>query len=96
MAKCAICKQAFGRRQIDHKPNCTRPKCYAAATRSALAKVAERAYENAYRAHQKVTAGYRSMEIGDTEWQVSRNALTIARDAHEAFLFGGTDNESHY
>ncbi len=57
---------------------------------------AERAYENAYRAHQTATAKYRSMEIGDAEWQASRNALTTARDAHEAFLFGGTDNECNY
>ena len=56
---------------------------------------AERTYEAAYRAHKITTAKYRAMEIGDAEWQASRNALTIARDAHETFLFGGTDNACH-
>ncbi len=55
---------------------------------------AERNYEAAYRTHQAVTANYRAMTVGDAEFLASVKALKIARDAHEVFLFGGTDNEN--
>ena len=51
---------------------------------------AELNLENAFRAHQTGTAKYRAMEFSDAEWQASRDALTEARDAYEAFLFGGS------
>ena len=36
--KCAICKTAPGRRTVDGKPNCTRPKCYAKAVKDYLTR----------------------------------------------------------
>jgi len=34
MAKCEICKKVEGRRTVNGKPNCTRPKCYTEAVRA--------------------------------------------------------------
>ena len=53
-----------------------------------------RNYEAAYCAHQITTANYRALKIGDAEFLASVEALKIARDAHEVFLFNGTDNEN--
>ena len=50
---------------------------------------AERAYKAAYYTHSVSRIQFRAGSI-------SAEALTNARKAHEAFIFGGTDNECHY
>ena len=54
---------------------------------------AARNYDSAFVAHQIIRAKYRSMEIDDAAYLASAKTLKIARTAHEAILFGGTDNE---
>ena len=65
-------------------------------TMTTEASAAERAYEIYYREHKTATEKFRAGEIGDAEFIASANTLKAARNRHEGFLFGGTDNAVNY
>ncbi len=57
---------------------------------------AERTYQTAFYAHSVARSMFRAGKLSAEEFCISNETLISARIAHEAFLFGGTDNECHY
>ncbi len=60
------------------------------------AQTAENNYKSAFYAHSIARTKFRAGELSAEEFCASGETLTESRKAHEAFLFGGTDNECNY